>query len=73
MIQDQQQLLHMIAAGTVNARDGVQLLRTLKTPPVVITNSNDYQQQPVHKSSPQHNLSGAQLPWLYIQVPVSNR
>ncbi|MFK7802138.1 MAG: hypothetical protein AB8G95_10935 [Anaerolineae bacterium] len=76
MIQNQHDLLHLIAAGTINARDGVELLQLLKVRSKGQAKAAGLTQQtaslPVQTQSPHHTLSGKQMPWLTIQAPIQN-
>lgn len=72
MVQNQHELLNMIASGTVNAKDGVHLLQSLKMQPTASESKLDDQIQSIQTQSPHQSPSGKQLPWLTIQVPVKN-
>ncbi|MFT5194551.1 MAG: hypothetical protein ACI9EW_000522 [Cellvibrionaceae bacterium] len=71
MIQNRLEVLQMVAAGTVNPRDGVQLLQKLKPQSA----ANDPHQPPSQADSaaiPKHTLSAEHLPWFFMQIPIQN-
>ena len=74
MVQNQHELLNMIAAGTINAQEGVHLLQSLnlRPQPTATESRSSGQTQPIQTQSPHQTRSGKQLPWLNIQVPVKN-